>query len=226
MSAALETVHDYLHERFATIFIDPTDGEVAVPIGFRSATVWLRIRVFEDRDLISVASQFPVRTPPDQYPAMSEYLQRCSEGLGIGGFQLDFDDGCVIFRTSQFFDGTSLEPKHVSHLVEKNLSTARTAFAGMLAVAYGGMAPKEAVGLPMWPERLLVEDLDRTLTEILGSAAEPETAAEPEPAAEPTASDAGRAAVLARLQNLLRQVVCKPSGDDAESLPFDGRAAA
>lgn len=226
MSNALETVHDYLRERFTNMFVDPTDGEVAVPIGFRGATVWLRVRVFADGDLLAVASQFPVCTPPDLYPAMSEYLQRCSEGLGIGGFRLDFDDGCVIFQTSLFFGGASLEPKHVSHLVEKNLSAAQAAYAGMLAVAYGGMAPKEAVGLPMWPERLLVDDLDRTITEILGSAAEPASAAEQGSAPEPTASDPERADALARLQNLLRRVVLEASGDDAESQPLDEREAA
>ena len=163
MSAAQDTVHEYLRERFDHIFIDPDDGEVAVPIGLPGATIWLRAHIREGRELVAVSSSFPVRVPSYLLAAMSEYLQRCSEGLCIGCFRLDFQSGAVLFRTSQFYGGTTLEKEHVAHLVGANLATARGVLPGMMAVAYGGMAPKDAVDLPAWPERVLDEDLDRTL---------------------------------------------------------------
>lgn len=224
MSAAQDTVHEYLRERFAHIFIDPDDGEVAVPLGAPGGTVWLRARVLESRDLVRVSSYFPVNTPPYRFSAMSEYLLRCSERLLSGGFKLGFDDGDVCFRTSQFYDGTVLEKEHVSHLVEANLATLRHAAAGILAVAYGGMEPKDAVDLPAWPERLLEEELTEALDEILGfesattsAPAHAEGAVTPAEGADhadtPTLAD-DRAHMLACLHSLLQQRV-SAAGEDA-----------
>lgn len=236
MSAAQDTVHEYLRERFDHIFVDPDDSEVAVPIGIPGATIWLRVQVRDGRDLVAVASNFPLRTPPYLFAAMSEYLLRCSEGLCSGGFQLNFDNGSVLFRTSQFYGGTTLEKEHVSHLVDKNLWTARAVLPGMLAVAYGGVEPKDAVDLPAWPERVLDEDLSRTLEEILGSESEPACASEeagtcgspdsarspessaiesaPAPASgtvqpEPAEDGDDRARMLDRLQDLLRRIAAE-----------------
>jgi len=195
VSATQHTIHEHLRERFDHIFVDPDDGEVAVPIGFPGASIWLRVHVKNSRDFVAVASNFPVTTPQCLFAAMSEYLLCCSEGLCSGGFQLDFDDGSVLFRTSQFHGGTTLEKQDVSHLVEMNLRTARAAIPGMLAVAYGGVELKDAVGLPAWPERVLDQDLSRTLEKILGTKSEPscasdeaETAGSPASAGSPESS--------------------------------------
>ena len=253
MSAAQDTVHEYLRERFDHIFIDPDDGEVAAPIAFPGAAIWLRVHVRERRELVAVSSHFPVRIPPYLFAAMSEYLQRCSDGLCTGGFQLDFETGAVVFRTSQFYGGTTLAKDHVAHLVGANLSTVRAVLPGVMAVAYGGMAPKDAVDLPAWPEQLLEEDLDRTLEEILGSKGGPacaaeatETAGSPDNASssesaamEPTSAPAAgtelpeaavadddRAGVLDRLQDLLRQIVAEEEGASTEAERADDEEAA
>lgn len=87
----------------------------------------------------------PAEVPPDQRPAIAEYLTRANYGLVLGNFEMDYQDGEVRFKTSIDVDGTLLTPQLIRPVIYANVLTMDEYLAGILSILQSGAAPDAAL---------------------------------------------------------------------------------
>lgn len=83
--------------------------------------------------------------PEPRRAAIAEFITRANYGMIIGNFELDFSDGEVRYKTSVDFEGSEVTDAVVKQVVYANVFTMDRYYAGILAVAFGGKDPKEAI---------------------------------------------------------------------------------
>lgn len=83
--------------------------------------------------------------PADRIAAAAEYITRANFGLTFGNFEMDCDDGTVLFRTSVPLEENGLPYAMVKHIIYGNCSLLDRYLPGLMAVAFGDVPPEEAI---------------------------------------------------------------------------------
>ena len=83
--------------------------------------------------------------PPEARAAAGEAVARLNFGMILGNWELDYDSGELRYKTSADFRGEGISPGGIRHLVYTNVLMVDRYLPAMLAVAYGGRDPKQAV---------------------------------------------------------------------------------
>ena len=104
---------------------------------------YAQIRVDLEQFLFYVIA--PVKAPEPMIPAVVEYITRANYGLRIGGFELDYTDGEVRYRSSLDFEHETLTPGLIRNAIYPAVHTMDFYLPGLLAVMYGNKTPKEAI---------------------------------------------------------------------------------
>jgi hypothetical protein len=102
-------------------------------------------RIYPDTREFLFYSVFPVDSPPERRTAMMECLTRVNSGLTIGNFELDLEDGEILYKTSISAEGDRLTPQMVSNTVLANIETMDRYLPALLNVLYERASPAEAV---------------------------------------------------------------------------------
>ena len=87
----------------------------------------------------------PARVPVNKRAAVAEYITRANEGMVIGNFEMGFDSGEVVYKTSIDVSGSTLDEALVRNLVYANIATMDRYLPGLLSIIYGHMPPLEAI---------------------------------------------------------------------------------
>jgi hypothetical protein len=87
----------------------------------------------------------PNKVPEDRRVPVSEALTRANWGLRIGNFELDFGDGEVRYKSSVDFEGELLTPSLIRNAIYPAVETLDHYLPAIMAVAYGGKDPAEAI---------------------------------------------------------------------------------
>jgi hypothetical protein len=87
----------------------------------------------------------PVNAPDSKRQAVAEFLTRANSGMIIGNFELDFDDGEILYKTSIDFEGDSLSSALIKRLVYANVTMMDEYLPGIMSVIYGDVEPKDAI---------------------------------------------------------------------------------
>ena len=77
--------------------------------------------------------------------AVAEYLTRANWRLYFGGFEMDWSDGQVCFRTTLTLGSTVVSEEALGHLVWGNHYLMKRYLPGLLAVALANADPEQAV---------------------------------------------------------------------------------
>jgi hypothetical protein len=83
--------------------------------------------------------------PPAARAAAGEAVARLNFGMILGNWEIDYDSGEVRYKTSADFRGEGVGVGAIKHLVYTNVLMVDRYLPALLAVAFGGRAPKEAV---------------------------------------------------------------------------------
>ena len=78
---------------------------------------------------------------------MAEFLTRANYGLGIGNFELDFNDGEVRFKTSIDVGTTELDAESIRRLTYLNVGTMNQYVPAIREVMEGNLDPEAAVAM-------------------------------------------------------------------------------
>jgi hypothetical protein len=100
-----------------------------------------------------VYAYVPVRVPEARRPAVAELLARINHSVWLGCLAIDARDGEVSVRTSMPVDDGTFTEAQLEHLFFCTLSIAERRIAGILAVAFGGVAPDLAYEMGEAPAR-------------------------------------------------------------------------
>ncbi len=93
----------------------------------------------------------PAAAPADRRLAIAEFITRANSGMVIGNFELNFDNGEILYKTSIDVEGDRLTPSLIKQMVYTNISLMDKYLPGIQAVINGEI-PTDAI--------LTVETLD------------------------------------------------------------------
>jgi hypothetical protein len=99
----------------------------------------------EEQGRFAFYSICPLDAPEGKRQAVAEYLTRANYGLFLGNFEMNFEDGKVLFKTSIDAGEAPLSQNLLGQLILDNVVTMDRYLPGIMAVIYGGALPIEAI---------------------------------------------------------------------------------
>ena len=102
-------------------------------------------RVNEDERQAVFYSVAPIAAEPAQLQATAELVARANEGMVLGNFELHWDTGGVLYKTSIDVEGGALAPAMARALLLSNVSTVDRYRPALYAVLRHGARPADAV---------------------------------------------------------------------------------
>lgn len=128
--------------------ISQVEGETALQMAFQGENgQWsCYASTNEARQEFVFYSLCPINVPENQRLAMAEFLTRANYGITIGNFEMDFDNGEIHYKTSIDVEGDELSTALIQQLVAANVVIMNQYLPGIMAVIYGNVSPKEAIG--------------------------------------------------------------------------------
>ena len=103
------------------------------------------LHVRDRAEQILFYAHFPVLIPPERRSAVGEYITRANQGMYLGNFELDMEDGEVRYKTSADVEGVDITPLFVRNLVYPCLSTMDRYAPGIQKVVTDQASPAEAI---------------------------------------------------------------------------------
>jgi hypothetical protein len=88
---------------------------------------------------------FGVSAAPDVRDEAARFITRANYGLTIGGFELDYDDGQLQFRSSVDFEGVGLSEKLIANVILPATSAVDRFAEGLMDVLAGRKDAEEAI---------------------------------------------------------------------------------
>lgn len=95
-------------------------------------------------DALVLAIRLPGCTPARRRDAVANYLAGANWGLEVGGFDIDYSDGEVIYRASLIAHNGQLRPSAVRIALDRSMGTVTFYAAGLIEVA-NGADPRETL---------------------------------------------------------------------------------
>lgn len=114
--------------------------------GGRSAQFQLLAREIVERDQVVIHSVCPVSIPDARKMAVVELITRINSGMVIGNFEMNLDDGELLFKTSLDCERSTPEDTMFASLITANEHAMSIYFPAIVAVALEGKAPREVLG--------------------------------------------------------------------------------
>ena len=112
------------------------DGEaMAVQVTLTHLVSTLVFQADMDPPLLSVSARVPVLVPAERRAAVAEFFMRINQGLRVGRFLLDYQDGEACFRLEVEADVVGLTDERISRYV----------LPALMNVIYRGTSPVQAV---------------------------------------------------------------------------------
>ena len=98
----------------------PVEGQTVLETGFEAhhSKVPLHVQVFEDRDALSVVGRSSTTVQTDRIDRAAELLMRANLSLTVGAFELDCDQGAVLFRATNLFPKSAEIDEILTSLVQ------------------------------------------------------------------------------------------------------------
>lgn len=104
-----------------------------------------RAYAHDERERFVFVSILPIDVPEEKRAEAAEYVTRANFGMEIGNFEMNYDDGVVVFRTSVDIEGGDLTPKMIQNLAYANVTTTDQYLPGLVMVVEGDATPLEAI---------------------------------------------------------------------------------
>lgn len=104
---------------------------------------YAQIRVDLQQFIFYAVATFKV--PEEVRSAVAEFITRANYGLRIGNFELDFSDGEVRYKSGLDFENETLTPNLIRYAIYPAVQTLDHYMPGLMKVAFGGVAPVEAI---------------------------------------------------------------------------------
>ena len=121
------------------------DDVVTFHVASERATHRFLVMTDDGSGLVTLTVQFGPRVPDARRVAVAETIARINPGLGVGHFELDFDDGDLRFRITTDVEGGFLAGTMVDNMVRAALWSCERYLLALMGVAFGGDEPAIAV---------------------------------------------------------------------------------
>lgn len=110
-----------------------------------SVRMILDIDETEGTNFLLVYVLYPVRVPEARRQAVMELITRSNYKMTLGNFEMDFGDGEIRFRMSLDLVGQEFTDESIERVFTYSLRMGNRLYAPMLGVAFGEIAPSDAI---------------------------------------------------------------------------------
>lgn len=181
MNSRSEVVSDYLTAK--NLRYSRTEDCTSFTVCYRlnHTCVTCTIHVDEESRYLSCSTRSGIIVAEDKFEAAAEYVARANYGLGIGAFQIDYEDGDFCLRTSLYAGASELSPQMIRHLLRKNVNSYDFFHPGIVDVLYRDVAPARALEKVKQEKqpRCSQEDIDAVVSKLMGDMEEPHSLSGP-----------------------------------------------
>ncbi len=198
MATLLEAALEYLENN--SIHYQKVEGKEVLHLGFELENFYANCVMFVDEEqrYLGFSSVCGLRIPEEKRPEIAEFIARANYGLGIGAFQMNFDNGEILYKTGIYARDAEIESNLLDAIVCANTQTHDRYYPGLIDVLFRDLAPVEAIEkiesqrepsvsedeVDAWFEKLVADMDEPSLEEIKPSAemappTEPETGQKP-----------------------------------------------
>jgi hypothetical protein len=145
MPGMLEVIRGFFRaERWSFSELTPDPALATLYVGENGKWSCLA-EVNEELGQVLFYSASPVRAPLEKRMTVAEYVTRANDGIIIGNFEMSFESGEVVYKTSIDVSGSQLDQALVRNLVYANIATMDRYLPGLLSIIYGNVSPGEAI---------------------------------------------------------------------------------
>lgn len=135
--------HSFRYE----ILLDNENQQVfKLGIGLKNGRCDCFVNVIPEQNQVLISIVAPTFVPPNQRLSISEFITRANNGLVIGNFEMDHEDGELKYKASYFYDDTFPTSEDV---FSKNLFVAfhmmDRFLPGIMSVIYANVTPQTAI---------------------------------------------------------------------------------
>ena len=132
--------------RFQTLINDSSRTVYKLGIGLENGKADTIIDIHTDSEKVLIYTTCPTIVPMNQRPRVAEFITRANQGLFIGNFELDFEDGELRYKSNYIYDDTFPNSESVFeknlfatfHMMDKYLP-------GIMSVIYANILPSQAI---------------------------------------------------------------------------------
>jgi len=116
---------------------------------------WRCVAVLErEEKQFTFLSFFPCKAPAKLRRSCAELITRINFRLSTGSFQMDWDDGEILMKTTMFIPSEGLSSEIIDPVVDLNLPTMDFFFPAFIKVLYAGAKPEDALHQLEEPEKV------------------------------------------------------------------------
>lgn len=137
-------IHALLSAKDWPFTVDEDDGSVMYRLEGDELAWSTRITVVPETQRAVVMAELPVVAPPDKRVELAVWAARANDGLAVGSFDVDLDDGSVWCRTGIDVEDDRLSPALLNNLLMTNAVLVNRYGAGLLAWLDGDLPSAEA----------------------------------------------------------------------------------
>jgi hypothetical protein len=133
------------------VFDRPADGELIAEV----TGVWCNYRLWfnwqEDAGGLTLSCALDTKFPKNTIFKIHSLLALVNEKLWLGHFEINSDDGTVVFRHSLLLrDGVSTTPEHLNELVDIAVNECERFFPAFQSVVWSGTSAAEALQIALF----------------------------------------------------------------------------
>lgn len=145
MGAIEQAIRDYFERANLRFIKADSDSDFRIDYTMDSFVAHGRLVFDEDRSFMGFMVSGSVKVPQNRRIEAMEFITRANYGLACGGFQMDYDDGDILYRTGIFLNGSEPEPDMVDPIVQVAIRTYDRYYKQLMQVLYAGQAAIEAI---------------------------------------------------------------------------------
>ena len=147
MNKILTSLIEFLEAK--SLSYDPDEEAQAVRLGVDAANLrWRCFACKDDSGRFVFVSLIPIKAPEARRVACAEVLCRINARLGLGHFDMDFNDGELVFRTVvPLAKRGRLSADLIEHLLQGHTVVVDRFIPAITSVVFSGQSPKKALAL-------------------------------------------------------------------------------
>ncbi|MBC7529270.1 MAG: hypothetical protein H7308_17200 [Chthonomonadaceae bacterium] len=145
MATLMESALEYLEDN--SIHYQKVEGKDVLHLGFELENFYANCVLFVDEEqrYLGFSSVCGLRIPQDKRTEISEFIARANYGLGIGAFQMNFDNGEILYKTGIYARDSEIESNLLDAIVCANTQTHDRYYPGLIDVLFRDIAPSDAI---------------------------------------------------------------------------------
>ena len=124
---------------------DEDKGLIKMMISSKSKFQTFNIYISVKTNGFSVMIVYPLRATEDVRVKVAEFITRANYGLFVGGFEMDYDDGEIRFRSSLASADTLPTPEQIKHILYVSVNMTEKYANSLALVLFDMDSPKNAI---------------------------------------------------------------------------------